>query len=106
MLHYDASVKSHSAFLLAMNNATCSRIAERPYDTPKHEEVAICVANQRIPSVYRIAQASEGSEAIRSIIATFDTTSHYDIDVKSSIRVIMLYNNVRRAIRSFDILKG
>ena len=71
---YDASVKSHSAFMLAMNNATCSRIAERPYDTPKHEEVAICVANQRIPNVYRIARASKcgnhilGSEAIRSII--------------------------------------
>ena len=60
--------------MLAMNNATCSRIAERPYDTPKHEEVAICVANQRIPNVYRIARASKcgnhilGSEAIRSII--------------------------------------
>ena len=80
MQFYDASVKSHSAFLLAMNNATCSRIAERPYDTPKHEEVAICGANQRIPSVYRIAQASEGSEAIRSIILLV----YFDFDLLST----------------------
>jgi len=42
----------------------------RTLNTGKHEEEAVCEANQRIPNVFRIAGAAESGGAIRYLGVT------------------------------------
>ena len=80
-VYYNASVQSQCKCPKSISLHACMK-GWLTLDTTKHEEVAICTANQRIPNVYGITRVFEENGVIRSImiqLLLLTLASYYEI---------------------------